>query len=65
VATRQDYVREVEALKEVADVMRAAGNSAEEIARALHKRRRDLGVKYKNITPPDVLAKIHARNLAK
>ena len=45
--------------------MRAAGNSAEEIARALHAQRRALGVQYKNLTPDEPLQQIYERNLAK
>jgi len=43
--------------------MRSQGKSPEEIARKLHKIRRDLGVKYKNLTPKDKLDEIYARNL--
>jgi len=62
---RQKYRKEVKALKEKADKMRAEGGSSEEIARELHKNRRDLGIKYKDLTPSDELVKIHARNLDK
>ena len=45
--------------------MRKAGASSEDIARALHAERRALGVEYKNLTPPDMLEKIYARNIEK
>lgn len=62
---RQAYIAEVMALRAVADEMKGDGKSPEEIARNLHQRRRDLGVKYKAMTPPDLLEKIYARNLDK
>jgi hypothetical protein len=43
--------------------MRLAGNSPENIARVLHQMRRDLGIKYKNMTPADELEKFYTRNL--
>ncbi|RJL00688.1 cell wall-binding protein [Paracoccus siganidrum] len=43
--------------------MRAEGKSPEEIARTLHADRRNLGIKYKNLTPPEKLQEIYARNL--
>lgn len=62
VALRRQYVEEVQMLAGKAEVMRLAGSSQEQIARALHAERRDLGVKYKNLTPPKELAEIYARN---
>lgn len=62
---RQQYEEEVRDLAAEAEAMRAAGKTPEEVARALHVRRRDLGAKYKSLTPPDVLDRIHKRNLAK
>ena len=62
---RQAYIGEVEALKDTTAQLRAAGKSPEEIARALHQMRRDIGIKYKDLTPPDKLAEIYARNLEK
>jgi hypothetical protein len=44
-------VKEVKALKNVAEQLREEGKPAEEIARELHKVRRDLGIKYKKMTP--------------
>ena len=37
----------------------------EEIARELHAKRNALKVKYRALTPPEVLSKIEQRNLAK
>ena len=45
--------------------MSAAGNTPEEIARTLYQMRRDLGIKYKNLTPPGMLEQIYQRNLKK
>lgn len=39
--------------------------STEQIARTLHAERRALGVKYKDLTPPEMLEKIYQRNLEK
>lgn len=62
IALRRQYVEEVQMLAGKAEVMRLAGSTQEEIARALHADRRSLGVKYKNLTPPKELAEIYARN---
>lgn len=59
---RQAYVAEVEYLKEIEARLRAEGKQPEDIARKLHKMRRDLGIKYKEMTPPELLEKIYARN---
>lgn len=64
-ALRQAYVDEVAGLSGRAASMRAVGVSSEDIARALHAERRTLGVKYKNRTPADELARIYARNQEK
>ncbi|AKU92966.1 RHS repeat domain-containing protein [Vulgatibacter incomptus] len=64
-ALRQQYVDAVSKLANKVPEMRAAGNSSEEIARALHAERRALGVQFKALTPPDKLAEIYARNEAK
>ena len=62
---RASYVREVNGLADTAGEMRAAGHSSEEIARALHAARRELGVQYKALTPAGELERIYARNLSK
>ncbi len=64
-ALRAAYVSEVEGLSSVASKMRAAGSSSEEIARTLHGLRRELGVKYKSLTPDNMLQQIYQRNLQK
>ena len=48
---RQAYEGEVAGLRAKVSQMEAAGSTPEEIARALHQARRDLGVKYKDLTP--------------
>ncbi|MFF4219382.1 FG-GAP-like repeat-containing protein [Streptomyces nondiastaticus] len=62
---RQAYINEVEALSQQAASMRAAGASPETIARTLHQARRDLGVKYKDLTPEPLRSEIYQRNLQK
>jgi hypothetical protein len=44
--------------------MEASGATREAIANAVSDARRGLGVKFKDLTPPDLLEKIYARNLA-
>ena len=61
-ALRQAYEAEVRALAIKAAQMRADGHSVEEIARELHAERRALGIKYKDVTPPEILQKILERN---
>ena len=62
---RMRYVSKVKSLKNKIPKMRKAGKSWEEIARTLHAERRALGVKYKNITPKDLLDEIYKRNLTR
>ncbi len=64
-ALRLEYVSRVNALTNKATAMRKAGASGESIARTLHAERRALGVEFKNLTPPDMLEKIYARNIEK
>lgn len=45
--------------------MEKEGKSAEKIARYLHKKRRDIGLKYKDRTPPDKRKVIKERNTEK
>jgi hypothetical protein len=56
-------VNEVRALGDLKQQLRNEGKSLEEIARTLHQARRDLGVKYKNLTSPEQLEEIYQRNL--
>jgi RHS repeat-associated protein len=60
---RQQYINEVRALEDVGLNARAAGQTTEDTARMLQQMRRDLGVKYKDMTPADELARITARNV--
>lgn len=62
---RLEYEKKVLKLKEKALKLKESGRHDEEIARALHAERRALGVKFKNITPPEILEKIYQRNLEK
>lgn len=52
-------------LSSKADQMRKAGSSSEDIARALHAERRNLGVKYKELTPGYKRLEIYTRNIQK
>ena len=62
---RQAYIKEVNGLKALGEQMARKGIDKEIIARTLHSKRRELGVKYKNLTPPDKLKEIYARNVEK
>jgi len=59
---RQAYIAEVEALNGTAARLRAAGKTPEEIARTVSQMRRDIGIKYKDLTPPEKLAEFYERN---
>ena len=59
---RDEYENEVRGLKNKAQQMRENGYSEEEIARTLYTDRRELGIKYKAMTPPDKLEEIYQRN---
>lgn len=65
IAVRQAYVQEVRGLSSMESSMRESGASLEAIARALHQARRDIGVKYKDMTSPELLEEIYARNIEK
>ncbi|WP_343292993.1 hypothetical protein AAHN93_14785 [Vandammella animalimorsus] len=60
---RQAYIDEVNALKAKADEMLKSGVDKETVAREMHASRRELGVKYKNLTPEDMLERIYQRNI--
>lgn len=62
---RSAYEAEVKGLSDLANKMRVEGHSVEEIARQLHSLRRELGVKYKSLTPDPLLQEIYARNIKK
>lgn len=60
---RRKYVKEVEGLKNDLADMREKGYSEEYIARTLNEKRRAIGEKYKDITPPELRERIYQRNL--
>jgi hypothetical protein len=62
---RKAYVDEVAALSDEVEALRSAGKSAEEIARQVSAERRAIGIKYKDLTPPELLEQITTRNLEK
>lgn len=62
---RAAYRAEVEGLQALEDSMRADGAEPEAIARALHQQRREIGKKYKDLTPEPLRSQIRERNLAK
>jgi len=60
---RQQYIREVLQLEDVKLAMQASGMGEEATARALHQMRREIGIKYKDLTPKDYLENvIYPRN---
>jgi RHS repeat-associated protein len=62
---RAAYRTEVKGLQNTVNEMRLAKCSSEEIARKVHQMRRDIGLKYKNLSNPDLLEKIYKRNIDK
>ena len=62
---RQSYEHEVLRLRDETQRRISEGDSLEEVARWAHQARRDLGVAYKNMTPPDILDQIYQRNIEK
>ncbi|WP_232376540.1 RHS repeat-associated core domain-containing protein [Amycolatopsis aidingensis] len=62
---RQSYIGEVEELASRAEQMRSQGLDSESIARTLHAARREIGIKYKDLTPEPLRSQIYARNLEK
>jgi hypothetical protein len=59
---RQAYEREVRSLCAGLPALRARGLSPEEIARHLHRERRALGIRYKEMTPEPLRSHIAAVN---
>jgi DNA polymerase III delta prime subunit len=49
--------------KATVDNLYEQGKSAEEVARAVSQMRRDIGIKYKDMTPPKQLQEIYERNI--
>lgn len=62
---RQAYEAEVAGLKEESKIMAKAGATQEEIARKMWERRREIGVKYKNVTPEPLRDYIYEVNKAR
>ena len=60
---RQQYVAEVLSIKNIAADLKQKGLTEEAIARYCNSYRRQLGIKYKDLTPPAERAKIYKRNL--
>ena len=60
---REQYKVEVRNLRRVADDMLAGGVDKETVARTVHQMRRNLGIEYKNMTPPEELKRITDRNV--
>ena len=62
---RDGYEAEVKALRAEASSMLGSGKTEEEVARHVSARRREIGIKYKDLTPADKRQQIYERNLAK
>ena len=60
---RIEYENKVNGLSKVADDLRSQGKTDEEIARTVSQMRRDLGVQYKDATPPTLREFIYERNV--
>ena len=60
---RQAYEEEVLNLKNIADDLRTQNKNATEIAQVLHQTRREIGIKYKDMTPSPLIDFIHYRNI--
>lgn len=59
---RQRYTDSVRGLKEVGEDLLRQGLPKEDVARRLHETRRQLGVQFKEMTPPELLEYIHKFN---
>ena len=62
---RDAYNAEIAGLGRTETKMRGEGKSDEQIARALNQQRRDIGERYKHLTPEPLRSQIYARNQAK
>ncbi len=60
---RQEYIREVWSLEGTVYKLFNEGKTIEEVARTVSQMRRDLGIKYKDLTPPELRERIYARNI--
>jgi archaellum component FlaC len=62
---RQEYIKEVRNLAEVVDKLRNQEKTSEDIARMVSQMRRDLGIKYKDMTPPELREIYYEANIKK
>jgi len=62
---RKNYIYEVNQLYDLGLNALVAGQSIKNTAIMLHQLRRELGVKYKNMTPEPLLSEIYKRNIIK
>lgn len=60
---RQSYEDEVRALKSYGEELLASGHSEQEVAKILNQSRRDLGIKYKDMTPQPLRDYIYEINI--
>jgi hypothetical protein len=60
---REAYETEVKGMRSTVKDMFKRNKSIEEIARTVSEKRRELGIKYKDITPPELLDVIYKRNI--
>ncbi len=60
---RLAYESEVLGLKKVGETMLKNGKSKEVVARTLTNMRRNIGIKYKNMTPKNMQNQIYQRNM--
>jgi hypothetical protein len=61
-AMRRCYAEEVRGLAPVGQKLLAAGRTEEEVARALHAMRREIGAHYKRLTPQPLRQQVYDRN---
>ncbi len=62
---RQAYEEEVAGLKEYGEELLASGMSEKEVAKTLNQARRDLGIKYKDMTPQPLRDYIYEINMGR
>ena len=62
---RLEYESKVNGLADVAQDLRNQGKTSEEIARTMWQMRRDLGVQYKNASPPTLKQYIYEVNISR
>jgi len=62
---RTAYCKEVQHLRFIADELRQEGRTNQEIAIRLHQLRREIGIKYKDMTPEPTREQIYSRNRKK